>query len=214
MRVRWVSTVWGAGRRAVWRVTRVLRRGGSSGARGSRGRSPSKDASACKDAAASRGLSASGAGSAGRRHFQPWQTPLLAAPAPREGRRCPAAPRMRTPTACPTPWGSAVPSPAQGIWHPPVGRRPHGMARVGEEFPLECPNCGGDIRLIAFRLVYECETIPGLRTLGNLRLLRTSCPRAGADPENPNASRRTVRAAARVAGPGTTHRLGRAHPGA
>jgi hypothetical protein len=24
------------------------------------------------------------------------------------------------------------------------------MARVGEEFPLECPNCGGDISLIAF----------------------------------------------------------------
>jgi len=24
------------------------------------------------------------------------------------------------------------------------------MARVGEQFPLECPNCGGDIRLIAF----------------------------------------------------------------
>jgi hypothetical protein len=24
------------------------------------------------------------------------------------------------------------------------------MARVGEDFPLECPNCGGDIRLIAF----------------------------------------------------------------
>jgi len=23
------------------------------------------------------------------------------------------------------------------------------MARVGEEFPLECPACGGDIRLIA-----------------------------------------------------------------
>jgi hypothetical protein len=23
------------------------------------------------------------------------------------------------------------------------------MARVGEEFPLECPSCGGDIRLIA-----------------------------------------------------------------
>ena len=31
--------------------------------------------------------------------------------------------------------------------------------------------------LIAFRLLSECETIPGLRTLGNLRLLRTSCPR-------------------------------------
>jgi len=24
------------------------------------------------------------------------------------------------------------------------------LARVGEEFPLECPGCGGDIRLIAF----------------------------------------------------------------
>jgi hypothetical protein len=24
------------------------------------------------------------------------------------------------------------------------------LARVGEEFPLECLNCGGDIRLIAF----------------------------------------------------------------
>jgi len=24
------------------------------------------------------------------------------------------------------------------------------MARVGEEFPLACPTCGGDIRLIAF----------------------------------------------------------------
>jgi hypothetical protein len=24
------------------------------------------------------------------------------------------------------------------------------MARVGEAFPLECPSCGGDIRLIAF----------------------------------------------------------------
>jgi hypothetical protein len=58
------------------------------------------------------------------------------------------------------------------------------MARLREEFPLECPACGGDIRLIAFRLLSECETIPGLRTLGNLRLLRTSCPRTGADPED------------------------------
>jgi hypothetical protein len=24
------------------------------------------------------------------------------------------------------------------------------MTRVGEEFPLQCPNCGGDIRLISF----------------------------------------------------------------
>ena len=50
------------------------------------------------------------------------------------------------------------------------------MARVGEGFSLACLTCGGDIRLIAFRLPSECETIPGLRTLGNLRLLRTSCP--------------------------------------
>ena len=69
------------------------------------------------------------------------------------------------------------------------------MARVGEEFPLQCPSCGGDIRLIAFRLFYQCETIPGLRTVGNLRLLRTSCPRSGADPEDPDASWRTARAA-------------------
>ena len=61
------------------------------------------------------------------------------------------------------------------------------MARVGEEFPFACPSCGGDIRLIAFKLFYQCETIPGLRTVGNLRLLRTSCPRSGADPEDPHA---------------------------
>ena len=58
------------------------------------------------------------------------------------------------------------------------------MARVGEEFPLGCPNCGGDIRLFAFRLLSECGTIPGLRTLGNLRLLRTFRPRTGASPED------------------------------
>ena len=63
------------------------------------------------------------------------------------------------------------------------------MARAGEEFPLACPTCGGDIRLIAFRLLSECETIPGLRTLGNPRLLRTSCPRTGADPEDSDTPR-------------------------
>ena len=88
------------------------------------------------------------------------------------------------------------------------------MARVGEEFPLECPTCGGDIRLIAFRLLSECETIPGLRTLGNLRLLRTSCPRTGADPEDPRGSWRTARAAAGVARSWPAHRLGRARAGA
>jgi hypothetical protein len=84
------------------------------------------------------------------------------------------------------------------------------MARVGEEFPLECPNCGGDIRHIAFRLFYECETIPGLRTVGNLRLLRTSCPRSGADPENPHALGRTARATSRLSRSWPAHRLGRA----
>ncbi len=53
----------------------------------------------------------------------------------------------------------------------------------------------GDLRLIVFRLFYQCETIPGLRAVGNLRLLRTSCPRIRADPEDPQGSRRTARAA-------------------
>ena len=87
------------------------------------------------------------------------------------------------------------------------------MARVGEEFPLECPACGGDIRLIAFRLLSECETIPGLRTLGNLRLLRTSCARAGDDPEDSHTPRRTTRIAAGVARSWPAHRLGRARAG-
>jgi len=38
------------------------------------------------------------------------------------------------------------------------------LARVGEEFPLECPNCGGDIRLIAF----ITEPGPILRILTHL----------------------------------------------
>jgi hypothetical protein len=83
------------------------------------------------------------------------------------------------------------------------------MARVGEEFPLECPACGGDIRLIAFKLLFECETIPGLRTFGNLRLLQTSCPRARADPEDFDAPRRTARTSASVTCPWPAHRLGR-----
>jgi hypothetical protein len=37
------------------------------------------------------------------------------------------------------------------VGNTPTGRaRAKLMARVGEEFPLECPSCGGDIRLIAF----------------------------------------------------------------
>ena len=76
-------------------------------------------------------------------------------------------------------------------------------------FPLECPNCGGNIRLIAFRLLSESETIPGLRTLGTLRLLRTFCPRAGAYSEDSRAPRRTARASACLNRPRPTHRLRR-----
>jgi len=43
--------------------------------------------------------------------------------------------------------------------------------------------------LIAFRLLSECETIPGLRTLGNLRLLRTSCPRTRGQSERSSWTR-------------------------
>jgi len=60
------------------------------------------------------------------------------------------------------------------------------MARVGEEFPLECPACGGDIRLIS------CITEPG-ETAGRSRLPsnrrfasgqwpRWHCPREAESP--------------------------------
>ena len=45
------------------------------------------------------------------------------------------------------------------------------MARVGEEFLLECPNGGGDIRLIAFRLLGDKKvsgTLFGTHGLGFL----------------------------------------------
>jgi len=41
------------------------------------------------------------------------------------------------------------------------------MARVGEEFPLECPNCGGDIRLISF--ITEPEETAGRSRLTSNR---------------------------------------------
>ena len=70
--------------------------------------------------------------------------------------------------------GNASARPPDACWassHPPSGRGPGRgcreqpaplspdtsriawaklLARIGERFPLECPNCGGDIRLIAF----------------------------------------------------------------
>ena len=60
---------------------------------------------------------------------------------------------------------------------------------MGEEFPLQCPSCGGNIRLIAF--------MHGTR----------------ADPEDPHTPRKTTRAASRLSRPGPTDRLGRAHAG-
>ncbi len=65
------------------------------------------------------------------------------------------------------------------------------MARVGEEFPLACPNCGGDIRLIAF------ITEPGpIRKILTPVLLHTE--------------RRTARAATGVARSWPARRVGRA----
>jgi len=61
------------------------------------------------------------------------------------------------------------------------------MARVGEEFPLECPNCGGDIRLIAF------ITEPGP--------IRKILTHLGEPLEQPTTGARPA------------HRLGRARPG-
>ena len=103
---------------------------------------------------------------------------------------------------------------AKRIKHP-VRTTPHAkawaklMARVGEGFSLACLTCGGDIRLIAFRLPSECETIPGLRTLGNLRLLRTSCPRTRADPEDSAPPWRTARTASAFSRTWPAYRLGR-----
>jgi hypothetical protein len=68
------------------------------------------------------------------------------------------------------------------------------ISRVGEEFPLECPNCGGDIRLIAF-----------ITEPGPIRRILT--------PELLHTEWRTARAAAARTRPRTAIRLGRACPG-
>jgi hypothetical protein len=47
------------------------------------------------------------------------------------------------------------------------------MARVGEEFPLQCPACGGDIRLISF-----ITAKLGASQLGRAASLRISMSRA------------------------------------
>ena len=92
-------------------------------------------------------------------------------------------------------------------------QRPNSWLGWGRSFLLRALGCGGDIRLIAVRLVYKCEIIRGLRTLGNLRLLRTSCPRSGADPEDPDTLRRTAGASAAFTCARPAHRLGRTRAG-
>ena len=81
------------------------------------------------------------------------------------------------------------------------------MARVGEEFPLECPNCGGDIRLRR-------------RRPAGAGLLRTGGSQAEAGQDGcarvkpaPHASRRTARAASARAGSWSAHRVGRTRAG-
>ena len=52
------------------------------------------------------------------------------------------------------------------------------LARVGEEFPLVCPNCGGDIGLISF--ITQPETIRKILThLGEPLEPRTISPAQG-----------------------------------
>jgi len=82
------------------------------------------------------------------------------------------------------------------------------MARVGEEFPLECPACGGDIRLRG----------DGRQEPAHFEV-RGSQAGEGQDAQArvklaPHASWRTARTAADLSRSRAAHRLGRARPGA
>jgi len=64
------------------------------------------------------------------------------------------------------------------------------LARVGEEFPLECPACGGDIRMIAFitepgpiRKILKCGPNPA-DFKPALRGVPRDLPRQGDAPKN------------------------------
>ena len=64
------------------------------------------------------------------------------------------------------------------------------LARVAEEFPLECPACGGDIRLIAFitepapihATVAGRSRLPSNRRFASGQWPRWHCPREAAPP--------------------------------
>ena len=59
------------------------------------------------------------------------------------------------------------------------------MARVGEEFPLACPTCGGDIRLIG--------SLPSSRSRGRSeRFSHTSASRSNLRPSLPPVARRST----------------------
>jgi hypothetical protein len=65
------------------------------------------------------------------------------------------------------------------VWARPV-------ARVGEEFPLQCPACGGNIRLISF-ITEPGETagrsrLPSSRRFASGRWPRWHCPRKAEPP--------------------------------
>ena len=75
------------------------------------------------------------------------------------------------------------------------------MARVGEEFPLECPACGGDIRLIAFitepgpiRKILEAhESLISRKTVGEVPLTGLSSTRRSPSPAPASAGGRRTR---------------------
>jgi hypothetical protein len=74
------------------------------------------------------------------------------------------------------------------------------MARVGEEFPLECPGCGGDIRLIALH-PSRGRSGRSSRIWANRSSLRQSLPPVARPPTGESSSRST-----------TTGRFFRRHP--
>jgi len=70
------------------------------------------------------------------------------------------------------------------------------MARVGEEFPLECPACGGDIRLIASRTARPfsslCSTASGMHSRPYAAGWPEGCPRRTRHRRLRNSSFRTT----------------------
>jgi hypothetical protein len=64
------------------------------------------------------------------------------------------------------------------------------MARVGEEFPLECPNCGGDIRLRATGRQEPAHFEPEVRSVEG----QDGFARVKSNPDPPRRTARTASA--------------------